>query len=52
MGYLFMFLLISEGGCAHNLKIKILFLFRRSYLIGPSPLFWEHGALLNIEASI
>jgi hypothetical protein len=47
-----MFLFISEGGCAHNLKILFLFLFTRSYLIGPSPLFWEHGALPNIEASI
>jgi hypothetical protein len=41
-----MLLLISEG-CTHNFLIFLY--FRKSHLIGPSPIILEHGALPNIE---
>jgi hypothetical protein len=43
--YLFMLLLISEG-CDHS----FFFFFRKSHLIGPSPILLKHVALPSTEA--
>jgi hypothetical protein len=47
-----MLLLISEGFHLESFSFFFFFPLEKSHLIGPPPIFLEHGALPNIEAYV